>query len=62
MDTLGLLAGSWVLCGLLAFVVMRFRKQGAATSIGWVLVQCLASGMLGVIALFAVLTNDDDLT
>jgi hypothetical protein len=61
METLGLLAGSWVLCGLLAFGVIRFRKPGATASFGWVVVQCIASGMLGAIALFAVLTNDDDL-
>ena len=60
MLTVEIFAGVWVLCGLIAFVLFRIRKKYATADVGAVLVQMAASAVLGGIALFAILTNDDD--
>ena len=59
MLTLELVAGIWVLCGLVAFLLSRFRKRYTAPDVGTTVVQLTASVVLGAIALFAALTNDD---
>jgi hypothetical protein len=60
MLTVGIFLGVWVLCGLIAFVLCRLRERHNAAAVSAVLIQITASVMLGGIALFAVLTNDDD--
>ena len=59
MLTVEILVGVWALCGLLAFVLWRIRKPTTASNTGASVVQLTASIVLGGIALFSVLTNDD---
>jgi hypothetical protein len=59
MLTVEIFAGVWILCGLIAFVVARLRKRYAAADVGATMIQAAASILLGGIALFAALTNDD---
>ena len=59
MLTVAIVVGIWVLCGLVAFVLCRFRKRYAAADVSTTVVQVTASMVLGAIALFAALTNDD---
>jgi hypothetical protein len=59
MLSVEIFAGVWVLCGLMAFALCRFRKRYTAADVGTTVIQITASAVLGGIALFAALTNDD---
>ena len=59
MLTLWIVAGLWALCGMIAFAILRFRKRSATHTLGLVLVQLMATIVLGGIALFAAVTDDE---
>ena len=59
MLTVAIVVGIWVGCGLVAFFLCRCRKRYVAVDVGATVVQVTASVVLGGIALFAALTNDD---
>lgn len=59
MLTVAIFAAVWVLCGLMAFALCRLRKRCTTADVGTIVIQITASMVLGGIALFAALTNDD---